>query len=147
MQIWVVTNTSPPHSLIYSFSWQPSSNKLLPFTAGKWLSVPSHQLRVRKTTFSPPYPEHGKLPSILPDTFAQCDNDFRTAQCGRRDHQLKSAHVSPYINHPGEVLASRRPCLFLAVQLPIWKADWRHQGDLVQSLSGPGRNNPTDRKQ
>ena len=97
---------------------------------------------LHKTTFSPPYPEHDNPPSILPDTFAQCDNDFRTAQRGRRDHPLKSAHVCPFINHPGEELASRSPCLFLAVQLPIWMADWRLRVDLVRSLSGPGQDNP-----
>lgn len=82
-----------------------------------------------------------KLPSILLDTSAQCDNDFRTAQCGRRDHPLKSAHVGP-IRQPPRRGVSRRRCLSVAVQLPIWMADWRRQGDLVWSLSGPGRDNP-----
>ena len=142
LNIWVVTNTFLHISSFMPFLDSPAPTKLLLFTAGKWLSAPSHQPCVHKTTFSPPYPEHGKLPSVLTDTFSQCDNDFRTAQCGRRDHPLKSAHDGPYINHPGEELASRRPCLFLAVRLPIWMADWRHQGDLVRSLSGPGRDSP-----
>lgn len=70
----------------------------------------SHQQCVLKTTFSPPYPEHGKLPSILGDTIALGDNDFRASHCGRRDHLLTSAHVGPYINL-GEGLTSTRPCL------------------------------------
>lgn len=57
-------------------------------------------------------------------------------------HQLQSVHVGPYINHPGEERVSRRDCLSLAFPLLLRMADWRHQGDLVWSVSGPVRDNP-----
>ncbi|KAI9519942.1 hypothetical protein NQZ68_022969 [Dissostichus eleginoides] len=111
LNILVVTNTLLHISSFIAFLDSQAPTKLC-------LSAPSHQPCVHKTTFSP---EHGKLPSILPDIFAQCDNNFRRAQCGNRDHPLKPAHEGPYINHPGEEPVSRRRSLLLAVH--IWMSE------------------------
>lgn len=139
--IWGWATTSLHISSFTPFSWQPSSYKLLP-TAGKWLSVPLC-VSSQETTFFRRYPERSKLPSILPDTFCRVRQWLQNGLVCEE----KSSVIRPTTVHTSAALEWSSlpggPPFFVPIQLPIWTANWQHQGDLEQSLSGPGLNNPS----
>lgn len=94
LNIWVVTKTSLHISSLIPFldSPAPINSFLLQQENGclRHLIVSARQHFLLS-----------KLPSILLDTLAQCDNDFRTAQCGRRDPSVK---ISPCRSHTSTTL-------------------------------------------
>lgn len=140
--IWGWATTSLHISSFTPFSWQPSSYKLLPFYSGKMAICATVCLITGDNIFStlswtqqtPIYPPGHVLPSLT--MTSERPSVWGEIIC----YLATTVHTSAALEWsslPGG------PPFFVPIQLPIWTANWQHQGDLEQSLSGPGLNNPS----